>query len=121
MRDNNLTSYHIWTVGCQMNEADSERLASALNLVGCTPSERAENADVIVLNSCVVRQGVEDKVAGRLDSLKSLKKKDPNKVISLMGCMVGPRPETLKKRFPHVDLFMKTLTSTESRAGISVR
>ncbi|MFQ5875061.1 MAG: tRNA (N6-isopentenyl adenosine(37)-C2)-methylthiotransferase MiaB, partial [Dehalococcoidia bacterium] len=96
-----------WTVGCQMNEADSERLASALDQLGCTPSPRIDDADIIVLNSCVVRQGVEAKVAGRLDSLKSLKKARPGRVITLMGCMVGPEPDGLKSRFPHVDLLMR--------------
>ncbi len=102
-----MPGYHIWTVGCQMNEADSERLASALEKLGCEHSPDIEDADVIVLNSCVVRQGVEDKVAGRLNSLKPLKRRDPEKTIALMGCMVGPRDQTLKERFPHVDVFMR--------------
>ena len=102
-----MPGYHIWTVGCQMNEADSERLASALEKMGCERASRMEDADLIVLNSCVVRQGVEDKVAGRLNSLKPLKREDPNRTIALMGCMVGPRDESLKKRFPHVDLFLR--------------
>ena len=102
-----MASYHIWTVGCQMNEADSERLASALEQLGCSRSPKIDDADIIVLNSCVVRQGVEDKVAGRLDSLKPLKRSDPERIITLMGCMVGPRADQLKKRFPHVDLFLR--------------
>lgn len=102
-----MPGYHIWTVGCQMNEADSERLGSALQKIGCEHSPDINDADIIVLNSCVVRQGVEDKVAGRLDSLKPLKRQDPNRTIALMGCMVGPRDESLKKRFPHVDLFLR--------------
>ncbi|MFQ5933527.1 MAG: tRNA (N6-isopentenyl adenosine(37)-C2)-methylthiotransferase MiaB [Dehalococcoidia bacterium] len=102
-----MTSYHIWTVGCQMNEADSERLASALDQLDCTPSPKVNDADIIVLNSCVVRQGVEDKVSGRLDSLKPLKKANPDRIITLMGCMVGPKTDELKSRFSHVDLFMR--------------
>ena len=102
-----VTSYHIWTVGCQMNEADSERLASALDQIGCTPTPDINAADVIVLNSCVVRQGVEDKVTGRLDSLKPVKKANPDATIALMGCMVGPKAGVLEERFPHVDLFMR--------------
>ncbi len=90
-----------------MNEADSERLASALDQLGCTHSHRLEDADIIVLNSCVVRQGVEDRVAGRLDSLKPLKRARPDRIITLMGCMVGPGPNGLKARFPHVDLFLR--------------
>ncbi|MFL7792222.1 MAG: tRNA (N6-isopentenyl adenosine(37)-C2)-methylthiotransferase MiaB, partial [Anaerolineae bacterium] len=53
--------YHVSTIGCQMNEADSRRLASALERLGYTPAERAEEADVVVLNTCVVRQSAEDK------------------------------------------------------------
>ena len=102
-----MTSYHIWTIGCQMNEADSERLASALDLIGCTPTPDINTADVIVLNSCVVRQGVEDKVTGRLDSLKPVKRANPDATIALMGCMVGPKTGTLEERFPIVDLFMR--------------
>ena len=95
-----MTSYHIWTVGCQMNEADSERLASALDQIGCKPTPDINAADVIVLNSCVVRQGVEDKVTGRLDSLKPVRKANPDATIALMGCMVGPKTGALAERFP---------------------
>ena len=102
-----MPKYHIWTVGCQMNEADSARMAGALEKIGCEHSENIEDADVVVLNSCVVRQGVEDKVAGRLNSLKPLKRRDPDKTIALMGCMVGPRDPSLQERFPHVDLFLR--------------
>ena len=69
-----MTSYHLWTVGCQMNVADSERLGLSLDQLGYESVARAEDADIVVLNSCVVRQGAEDKVVGRLDSLKSYKK-----------------------------------------------
>ncbi len=102
-----MTTYHVWTVGCQMNVADSERMASALERLGCTASPVLEEADVIVLNSCVVRQGAEDQVAGRLSSLFPLKRRNPEKIIALMGCMVGPRTEDLERRFPHVDMFMR--------------
>ena len=102
-----MATYHIWTVGCQMNVADSERLGSALEQLGCTAVGAMEEADVIVLNSCVVRQGAEDKVAGRLASLKPLKQRDPDKIVALMGCMVGPDTAELERRFPHVDSFMR--------------
>jgi len=90
-----------------MNSADSRRLASALERLGYAPADRAEEADVVVLNTCVVRQSAEDKVYGRLGSLKPLKKKNPETVIGLMGCLVGARdPSPLRKRFPWVDVFM---------------
>ena len=100
-------NYYIWTIGCQMNTADSRRLASALERVGYAPAERAEEADVVVLNTCVVRQSAEDKVYGRLGSLKPLKKRRPGVVVGLMGCLVGVRdPAPLCRRFPWVDVFM---------------
>jgi tRNA-2-methylthio-N6-dimethylallyladenosine synthase len=98
--------YHIWTEGCQMNVADSQRVASALEGLGYTPSERIELADVIVLNTCVVRQSAEDKAYGRLTSLRPLKEQRPELVINLMGCLVGVRdPSALRSRFPYVDVF----------------
>jgi len=90
-----------------MNTADSRRLASALERLGYTPSGRAEEADVVVLNTCVVRQSAEDKVYGRLGNLRPLKKRRPEIVIGLMGCLVGMHdPAPLRRRFPWVDVFM---------------
>ena len=102
-----MNSYHIWTIGCQMNTADSERLASALEQMGLELSENANDADVVVLNSCVVRQSAEDKVVGNLGAVSRLKKQDPDRVIALMGCMVGPKTDQLERRFPYVDVFMR--------------
>ncbi len=90
-----------------MNVADSERLGNALDRLGCDEASVLEDADVIVLNSCVVRQGAEDKVSGRLGSLRGLKRKHPEKTIALMGCMVGPKTDDLRRRFPYVDCFMR--------------
>jgi tRNA-2-methylthio-N6-dimethylallyladenosine synthase len=98
--------YHIWTAGCQMNVADSQRVASALEHLGYQAERRPEGADVIVLNTCVVRQSAEDKAYGRLSSLRPLKEKRPDLVINLMGCLVGVKGhERLKERFPYVDVF----------------
>ena len=98
--------YHIWTEGCQMNVADSQRVGSSLEHLGYTLTETIEEADVIVLNTCVVRQSAEDKAMGRVTSLAPLKKKNPNLVINLMGCMVGVRgAEKLRERLPFVDVF----------------
>jgi tRNA-2-methylthio-N6-dimethylallyladenosine synthase len=98
--------YHIWTEGCQMNVADSQRVSSALERLGLSLSRTAEEADVIVLNTCVVRQSAENKAYGRLFSLKPLKESKPGLVINLMGCMVGVKGhEHLQKRFPFVDVF----------------
>ena len=102
----NMQSYHIWTTGCQMNKADSERLGSALDQMGLVPSTSKDDADIIILNTCVVRQNAEDKAVGTLTSLKPSKELNPDKVIALMGCMVGPNTKALEKRFPYVDVFM---------------
>ena len=90
-----------------MNKADSERLEGALGQMGLTPSSRADDADVIVLNSCVVRQSAEDRVVGNLTRLKPVKNARPDRILALMGCMVGPRTEQLRVRFPYVDVFMR--------------
>jgi len=117
--------YHIWTEGCQMNVADSLRVASALERLGYQAVERAAEADVLVLNTCVVRQSAEDKAVGHLYSLRPLKEAHPDLVINLMGCMVGVRGhDHLQKRFPFVDVFsppsdpgplLAYLTQDESR------
>ncbi len=98
--------YYIWTEGCQMNVADSQRVASALERLGYTFTPEAEEADVIVLNTCVVRQSAEDRAYGRLSSLRPIKERRPETVINLMGCLVGVRGnEQLRQRFPFVDVF----------------
>jgi len=89
-----------------MNVADSQRVGSSLEHLGYTFTEKAEEADVIVLNTCVVRQSAEDKALGRLSSLLPLKRQNPNLVINLMGCLVGVRgAEKLRQRLPYVDVF----------------
>ena len=101
-----MKKYHVWTEGCQMNVADSQRLGSALERLGYEFTGKAEDADVIVLNTCVVRQSAEDKATSRLSSLRPLKTRNPALVVNLMGCLVGIRDsEKLRLRFPFVDVF----------------
>ena len=89
-----------------MNVADSERVSSALEHLGLEYSPVIEDADVIVLNTCVVRQSAEDKAYGRLTSLLPVKRARPEVVINLMGCLVGVNENhPLRKRFPYVDVF----------------
>ncbi|MQG80848.1 MAG: tRNA (N6-isopentenyl adenosine(37)-C2)-methylthiotransferase MiaB [SAR202 cluster bacterium] len=102
-----MDTYRIWTVGCQMNKADSERLGSALDQLGLKSVDNNQDADIVVLNSCVVRQSAEDRVIGNLNIAGSVKKKNPGQIVALMGCMVGAQTDELKKRFPYVDLFMR--------------
>jgi len=89
-----------------MNAADSLRVAASLESLGYRATSKPDHADVIVLNTCVVRQSAEDKAYGRLNSLKPLKKSRPELVINLMGCLVGVKSyQRLQERFPFVDVF----------------
>ena len=89
-----------------MNVADSQRVGSSLEHLGYSFTDKAEEADVIVLNTCVVRQSAEDKALGRLSSLLPLKRQNPSLVINLMGCLVGVRgAEKLRAKLPFVDVF----------------
>ena len=89
-----------------MNVADSQRLASSLEKLGYEHSSKIDTADVIILNTCVVRQSAENKAIGRLSSLKPLKDKNPDLVINLMGCLIGIKGnEKVRKKFPWVDVF----------------
>ena len=114
--------YHIWTIGCQMNVADSERVAAGLERLGFTPTDRAEDAEVVVLNTCVVRQQPEDKAVGRLNQLKKFKRRHPDGILALMGCMVGVKDTApLEARFPWVDLFLPPSDPTELWALLAER
>ena len=98
--------YHIWTEGCQMNVADSDRLARALGTLGLEETGDASQAGMIILNTCVVRQSAEDRALGRLNSLQPLKRDNPDLIIGLMGCLVGIKGNTaMEKRYPWVDIF----------------
>ena len=101
-------TYYIWTIGCQMNVSDSRRLAESLESLGYQPAARLEDADVMVLNTCVVRQSAEDKVLGRLSSLKPVKRRRPAAVLALVGCFVGQGTEEtqLRQTYPFVDVFL---------------
>jgi tRNA-2-methylthio-N6-dimethylallyladenosine synthase len=99
--------YHIWTLGCQMNVADTQRLASELERLGHHAAANPDEADILVINTCVVRQSAEDKAYGRLRELARLKQSRPGTVIGLMGCLVGVRdPLRLREKLPQVDVFL---------------
>jgi tRNA-2-methylthio-N6-dimethylallyladenosine synthase len=102
-----MPKYYIWTIGCQMNKAESERLGSYFEHLGYKPIANAEEADLIVLNSCVVRQSAENRVVNKLDALKLLKKTRPKLTLAVTGCLVNADSAHLKERFPHVDYLFK--------------
>jgi tRNA-2-methylthio-N6-dimethylallyladenosine synthase len=99
--------YHIWTIGCQMNKAESERLASLFEKDGFQDTGRAGDANFIVLNTCVVRKHAEDRVINKLASLKAMKKSNPNLKLAVTGCWVDSNIDQLKKKYPYIDHFFR--------------
>jgi len=98
--------FHIWTVGCQMNVADSQRVDVGLKRLGLDEEKNIEDADIVVLNTCVVRQSAEDTATGLLGKLAKQKKRKST-FICVTGCMVESTTKTLAERFPQVDLWAK--------------
>jgi tRNA-2-methylthio-N6-dimethylallyladenosine synthase len=96
--------YYLWTIGCQMNDADAARVSAGLAELGLSPTANVREADLAVLITCVVRQSAEDRVVARLASLKGLKRQRPAARIVVMGCFVHPAG-ALQERFPFVDGF----------------
>jgi tRNA-2-methylthio-N6-dimethylallyladenosine synthase len=99
--------YHIWTIGCQMNKAESERLGSLLEERGYQSIAEPEDADIVIVNSCVVRESAESRVTNKLHTLRHLKKQHPQMTIAVTGCFVDSDETALKKAYPHVDYFFK--------------
>lgn len=101
---------HTETYGCQQNENDTERIRGILRDAGYSFSDRAEEADLVVYNTCAVRENAEQKVFGRLGILKHQKESHPDMTIALCGCMVQQEhiTEKIKKTYPHVDLIFGT-------------
>lgn len=90
-----------------MNKAESERLGSLFEGLGYKAAETAEEADLIVLNSCVVRQSAENRITNKLHILKLLKNANPDMTLAVTGCLVNSEVAQLQKSFPHVDYFFK--------------
>ena len=100
-----MPSYYIWTIGCQMNRAESERLVDGLARQGYVSSTSADKADLIILNTCVVRGSAEEKVVNKLVNMKVIKNRRPGARIAVTGCFVSDDVAALKARFPFVDYF----------------
>jgi tRNA-2-methylthio-N6-dimethylallyladenosine synthase len=100
-----MPTYHIWTIGCQMNRAESERLAARFEELGYAAAKSIGEADLIVLNSCVVRQSAEDRVVNKLHDLRRLKNTRPGVTLALTGCVVEADTAGLRKRYPFIDHF----------------
>ncbi|HRC62147.1 MAG TPA: tRNA (N6-isopentenyl adenosine(37)-C2)-methylthiotransferase MiaB [Dehalococcoidia bacterium] len=102
-----MPTYHIWTLGCQMNVADSLKLASGLDRIGWSESPDEGSADLFVINTCSVRQHAEDRAYGRLHQLRQQRQRGEQFQIAVMGCMVGPKTDDLQRRFPWVDVWAR--------------
>ena len=105
-----LLKYYIETWGCQMNEEDSEKLSGMLKRIGYTRTENKEEAGIILFNTCCVRENAENKVFGNLGALKNLKKKNPDLIIGICGCMMQQEgmADRILKEFPYVNIIFGT-------------
>jgi tRNA-2-methylthio-N6-dimethylallyladenosine synthase len=103
-----LPRFHVWTLGCQMNRSDSEEMAGRLLAAGCAEATSMETADLVVINTCAIREGAEQKVIGRQGHLARLKTANPGLRVVLTGCSVRePDRSGLRRRYPAVDLFLR--------------
>ena len=102
--------YFLRTYGCQMNEHDSEEIEGILEYLGMTPTEEMESADVIILNTCAIRENAHDKVFGYLGRVKHLKKERPDVILAIGGCMSQEEKivSEIKERHPYVNIVFGT-------------
>ena len=101
-------TYAVRTFGCQMNEHDSERIVGLLEADGLRPAEQPDEADVIVLNTCCIRENADNKLYGHLGHLKALKDRNPDLQIMVGGCLAQKDRDTIVERAPHVDVVFGT-------------
>ena len=102
--------YYITTYGCQMNVHESEKIAGMLVDIGYESASSLEDADVIVFNTCCIRDTAEKRAYGNIGALKSMKRANPDKIIAVVGCMTQQKggAETLAQKFPFVDIILGT-------------
>ena len=101
-------AFHVWTLGCQMNRSDSEEMAGALLAAGCAEAPALEAADLVVINSCAIREAAEQKVIGRMGALARLREARPALRVVLTGCAVrADNQAALRRRYPAIDLFLR--------------
>jgi tRNA-2-methylthio-N6-dimethylallyladenosine synthase len=96
--------YHLTTFGCQMNEHDSERIRGVLEEHGWTPADRPEDADLLVYNTCAVRESAESRLLGRLGEAKRLKRNKPGRLVALGGCFAQSRRDLIFSELPFLDV-----------------
>jgi tRNA-2-methylthio-N6-dimethylallyladenosine synthase len=108
--------FHIRTFGCQMNEHDSERLAAALEADGLVPTAEVDDADVVVLNTCCIRENADNRFYGHLGNLKTLRETRPGMQIAVSGCLAQLERDNIRRRAPHVDVVVGTHNLTRAPA-----
>ena len=103
-------TYKVVTFGCQMNARDSEKLSGILSGIGYTEAKSEEDADLVLFNTCTVRENANDRLYGRVGQLKKSKEKNPDMIIGICGCMMqeAEEVEKIKKSYRHVDLVFGT-------------
>lgn len=101
--------YHVVTFGCQQNEADSEKIRGILTEMGCAEAERAECADILLMNTCAIREHAEMKALSILGNFSVIKRDRPSVIIGVLGCMAAEpsRAESLKSKFRYVDFTLE--------------
>lgn len=107
--------YHVLTYGCQMNEHDSEKICGILTSVGYKETDDEKNADLVVFNTCLIRENAELKVFGKLGQVKGLKRNKPDMLVAVCGCMMQKKEirEKILKKFSFVDIIFGTNTIQE--------
>ena len=109
-------TFHIRTFGCQMNEHDSERLAGALVADGLVATDDLESADVVVFNTCCIRENADNKFYGHLGNLKTLRERRPDMQIAVGGCLAQMDKDRIRERASHVDVVFGTHNLTRAPA-----
>ena len=108
-----MKTFKIITYGCQMNVADSERMAARLRSIGCVSTDDSDQADLILINTCSVRESAEEKILGKIGEIKQLKRRKPSLILGVTGCMAQKDSEALIKRAPHIDFVLGTGRQSE--------
>ena len=99
-----MKSYHLTTFGCQMNEHDSERMKGMLESLGYAEAPEREGADLILFNTCSIREKADNRLVGHLGEAKRLKAEDPERVVGVGGCWAQSVKDEVFERFPFVDV-----------------
>ena len=110
---------YVETFGCQMNKSDSEHMLGLLDEIGYEPTDEIKLANLMILNTCAIREGAEDKVYSYLGAWRKVKDKNPGSLIAVGGCVTQDAGEALRERAPYVDLVFGTQDRKSTRLNSS--